>query len=165
MRCGAIPAIVAGHLQTASDALRIMIVGAFLCTMACILECVALYLWLFVIGATLMAIGQGFALTNIGVYICEIAPSRSHGKFVSLPQFGAAIGVYIKHFSCYGSIQSEGNMSWRLPYILQAALSTVWAVGSIFLPERPRWHILHERHRRSTLRCYGPKRCAFECAC
>jgi MFS family permease len=92
-----------------------------------------------------MGIGQGFALTNIGVYICEIAPSRSRGKFVSLPQFGAAIGVCVGYFSCYGSIHIKGDMSWRLPYILQAALAVLWATGSFFLPESPRWLILHGR--------------------
>jgi MFS family permease len=96
-----------------------------------------------------MGIGQGFALTNVGVYICEIAPSRSRGKFVSLPQFGAAIGVCIGYFSCYGSIYIDGNMSWRLPYILQAALSSVWAAGSFFLPESPRWLILHGKRRQA----------------
>jgi MFS family permease len=149
MLCGAIPATVAGHLADRFGRLRIMIAGAILCTIGCVLECAAFHLWLFLIGRALMGIGQGFALTNVGVYICEIAPSRSRGKFVSLPQFGAAIGVCIGYFSCYGSIHIDGDMSWRLPYILQAALSTLWAAGSFFLPESPRWLILHGRRRQA----------------
>ncbi|KAN0092447.1 general substrate transporter [Hyaloscypha variabilis] len=145
MLCGAIPATVAGHLADRFGRLRIMIAGAILCTIGCVLECAAFHLWLFLIGRALMGIGQGFALTNVGVYICEIAPSRSRGKFVSLPQFGAAIGLCIGYFSCYGSIHIDGDMSWRLPYILQAALSTLWAAGSFFLPESPRWLIQHGR--------------------
>ena len=120
-----------------------MIVGALLCTIGCVLECAASQFWLFLLGRALMGVGQGFALTNIGVYICEIAPSRSRGKFVSLPQFGAAIGVCTGYFTCYGSIHIEGHMSWRLPFVLQALLSTVWAAGSFFLSESPRWLILH----------------------
>jgi len=143
MLCGAIPATVAGHLADRFGRLRIIIVGAILCTIGCVLECAASHLSLFLFGRALMGIGQGFALTNIGVYICEIAPSRSRGKFVSLPQFGAALGVCVGYFSCYGSIHIAGNMSWRLPYILQAALSMIWAAGSFFLPESPRWLILH----------------------
>ncbi|KAF2685269.1 general substrate transporter [Lentithecium fluviatile CBS 122367] len=149
MLCGAIPATVAGHLADRFGRLHIMIAGAILCTIGCALECAAFHLWLFLIGRALMGIGQGFALTNVGVYICEIAPSRSRGKFVSLPQFGAAIGVCIGYFSCYGSIHIDGDMSWRLPYILQAALSTLWAAGSFFLPESPRWLILHGRRRQA----------------
>lgn len=149
MLCGAIPATVAGHLADRFGRLRIMIAGAILCTIGCVLECAAFHLWLFLIGRALMGIGQGFALTNVGVYICEIAPSRSRGKFVSLPQFGAATGVCIGYFSCYGSIRIDDDMSWRLPYILQAALSTLWAAGSFFLPESPRWLILHGRRRQA----------------
>ncbi|PSN64961.1 general substrate transporter [Corynespora cassiicola Philippines] len=149
MLCGAIPALIAGHLADRFGRLRIMIVGAILCTIGCVLECAAFYLWLFLIGRALMGIGQGFALTNVGVYICEIAPSRSRGKFVSLPQFGAAIGVCIGYFSCYGSIHIDGDMSWRLPYVLQAALSAIWAAGSFFLPESPRWLILHGKRRQA----------------
>jgi MFS family permease len=121
MLCGAIPAIVAGHLADRFGRLRIMIVGAILCTIGCVLE----------------------------VYICEIAPSRSRGKFVSLPQFGAAMGVCIGYFACYGSAHIAGGMSWRLPYILQAALATIWAVGSFFLPESPRWLILHGKREKA----------------
>jgi MFS family permease len=145
MLCGAIPATVAGYLADRFGRLRIMIAGAILCTIGCVLECAAFHLWLFLIGRALMGMGQGFALTNVGVYICEVAPSRSRGKFVSLPQFGAAIGVCIGYFSCYGSIHIDGSMSWRLPYIQQAALSAIWAAGSFFLPESPRWLILHGR--------------------
>jgi MFS family permease len=143
MLCGAIPAMVAGYLADRFGRLRIIIVGAVLCTIGCVLECAAFHSWLFLLGRALMGVGQGFALTNAGVYICEIAPSRSRGKFVSLPQFGAALGVCIGYFSCYGSIHIAGDMSWRLPYILQVVLSTIWAVGSFFLPESPRWLHLH----------------------
>ncbi|TVY82032.1 Hexose carrier protein HEX6 [Lachnellula suecica] len=145
MLCGAIPATVAGHLADRFGRLRTIIAGAILCTVGCVLECAAFHLWLFLIGRALMGMGQGFALTNVGVYICEIAPSRSRGKFVSLPQFGAAVGVCIGYFSCYGSIHIDGGMSWRLPYILQAVLSAIWAAGSFFLPESPRWLIQHGR--------------------
>jgi MFS family permease len=149
MLCGAVPAVVAGNLADRFGRLRIMIAGALLCTIGCVLECAASRSWLFLLGRALMGIGQGFALTNIGVYICEIAPSRSRGKFVSLPQFGAAIGVCTGYFACYGSIHIEGTMSWRLPFLLQAVLSTVWAVGSLFLGESPRWLILHGQRERA----------------
>lgn len=143
MLCGAIPAMIAGYLADRFGRLRVIIAGATLCTIGCVLECATFSLALFLVGRALMGIGQGFALTNVGVYICEIAPSRSRGRFVSLPSFGAAIGVCIGYFSCYGSIHIDGSMSWRLPYILQATLSSIWAVGSLFLPESPRWLILH----------------------
>ncbi|KAI4923572.1 uncharacterized protein J4E92_007546 [Alternaria infectoria] len=149
MLCGAIPATVAGYLADRFGRLRIIIVGAILFTIGCVLECAASHLSLFLVGRAIVGIGQGFALTNIGVYICEIAPSRNRGKFVSLPQFGAALGVCVGYFSCYGSIHINGNMSWRLPYILQAALSMVWAAGSFFLPESPRWLILHGQRLRA----------------
>lgn len=149
MLCGAIPAVIAGNLADRFGRLRIMIVGALLCTVGCVLECAASRSWLFLLGRALMGIGQGFALTNIGVYICEIAPSRSRGKFVSLPQFGAAVGVCTGYFVCYGSIHVEGTMSWRLPFMLQAILSTVWAAGSLTLGESPRWLILHGQRERA----------------
>ena len=69
MLCGAIPAAVAGHLADRFGRLRIMIAGAILCTIGCVLECAASHLWLFLVGRALMGIGQGFALTNAGLHI------------------------------------------------------------------------------------------------
>lgn len=80
MLCGAIPAIVADHPADRFRRLRIIIVGAILCTIGWVLVCAAFRLWLFLIGRAIMGIGQGFALTNIGIYICKIAPGRSRGE-------------------------------------------------------------------------------------
>lgn len=62
---------------------------------------------------------------------------------MSLPQFASAVGVCAGYFTCYGSIRIEGSMSWRLPFVIMAAMAAIMAGGCWFLPESPRWLILH----------------------
>lgn len=42
-------------------------------------------------------------------------------------------------FICYGTVNIPSSMSWRLPMVIQAAISFALAVSCAFLPPSPRW--------------------------
>jgi len=82
---------------------------------------------------------------NFTRYICEIAPSARRGMLVSMPQFMASLGICCGYFTCYGSVHIDSPMSWRLPFLLMAATAVILAVACFFLPQSPRWLLLHDR--------------------
>lgn len=48
-------------------------------------------------------------------------------------------------WACYGLANVKGNMSWRIPYIIQAVPACFIVVIAFFIPESPRW--LYTRNR------------------
>ena len=64
---------------------------------------------------------------------------------VSMPQFMATTGICAGYFTCYGTIHIGSSISWRLPFIIAAILAVGLAISCLYLPESPRWLLLHGR--------------------
>lgn len=80
------------------------------------------------------------------VYIAEISPTSTRGPLTTGPQLLITLGVMTGYFTSYGSSGIESSLSWRIPYILLAALSMLLCVSSFsLLPPSPRWLTLHGR--------------------
>ena len=76
-------------------------------------------------------------------YITEIAPRRRRGMLVSMPQFMATTGICAGYFTCYGTIHIASSISWRLPFVIAAILAVGLAISCLYLPQSPRWLLLH----------------------
>ena len=85
-------------------------------------------------------------------YICEIAPKKHRGTHTAMPQMMVPLGITIGYFTCYGTQHIGSSLSWRLPWIIQAISSVIYLVCCKFLPDSPRWLLLHRR-REKALRC------------
>ena len=64
---------------------------------------------------------------------------------VSIPQFMAAAGICAGYFTCYGSVNINSSISWRLPFILMAITGMMLAISCSYLPPSPRWLLVHDR--------------------
>ena len=64
---------------------------------------------------------------------------------VSMPQFMATTGICAGYFTCYGTIHIASSISWRLPFIIAAIIAVGLAISCLYLPESPRWLLLHGR--------------------
>lgn len=42
-------------------------------------------------------------------------------------------------WSCYGLVNVKGNMSWRIPFIIQAIPACIVVIVAFLIPESPRW--------------------------
>ncbi|RDW62103.1 hypothetical protein BP6252_11536 [Coleophoma cylindrospora] len=145
MVTGAVPGIFAGQLANRYGQLLVVMAGALVFTLGTALEAGSSKLPMFLVGRALAGIGEGMWLTNISVYITEIAPSAKRGTFVSMPQLMAAFGICAGYFTCYGSIHISSSLSWRLPFIIQSILAIVLAISCIYMPMSPRWLQLNNR--------------------
>lgn len=64
----------------------------------------------------------------------------------SVVQIGIVLGIAAGYFVTYGTSQLDGSLAWRIPFILQAVWSALYAfLCAVALPFSPRW--LHMRGR------------------
>lgn len=76
MLTGSLPAVFAGQIADRLGRLRVIVAGALVFMFGAVLQAAASKLQMFLIGRALCGIGEGLWLSNVAVYICEIAPSR-----------------------------------------------------------------------------------------
>lgn len=88
-----------------------------------------------------LAIGASSVVAPM--YITEIAPARNRGKLVATFQFNIVFGILVAYFSNY-LLQDMGNESWRWMLGVVAIPSFIYCVLMFFVPESPRWLIVHK---------------------
>jgi len=88
-------------------------------------------------------LGVGASSVTAPIYISEISPAAKRGRLVALFQFNIVFGILISYFSNY-LIGYTGENAWRLMLGIQAIPSLFFLVLLRFIPESPRWLILHK---------------------
>lgn len=90
----------------------------------------------------------GFAIGASSVvapmYISEIAPAKNRGKLVATFQFNIVFGILIAYLSNYLLEGVGGNNSWRLMLGVVAIPALIYSILVVFVPESPRWLIVHK---------------------
>ncbi|MGJ1324124.1 sugar porter family MFS transporter [Sphingobacterium faecium] len=105
------------------------------------------YDWsLFLIFRFLGGIGVGVSSVTAPIYITEISPAKSRGKLVGLFQFNVVLGILIAYLSNY-LIGQWGEESWRWMLGVQAFPAALFFILIFFIPESPRWLLLHRNRR------------------
>lgn len=85
-------------------------------------------------------IGVGMASMLSPMYISEVAPAHLRGRMVALNQLTIVIGILITNLVNY-SFASHGDDAWRWMFGLGVIPSALFFLGSLGLPESPRWLI------------------------
>ncbi|KAH6652271.1 general substrate transporter [Truncatella angustata] len=147
MLTAAIPSIFAGQLADSLGRIKVISLGALLFGIGAAIEGSSNGLPQFLVGRAIAGLGEGVYLSNVSVYICEIAPYKHRGILAGLPQFMATAGVCIGYFTCYGTIAIQSTLAWRVPYIIQCLLTILFIASCIILPDSPRWLMTHGRRQ------------------
>ncbi|KAK6202238.1 hypothetical protein LQW54_008951 [Pestalotiopsis sp. IQ-011] len=147
MLTGAVPSVFGGQLADSLGRLKVITLGAVLFGVGAAIEGSASSLVQFLAGRAIAGFGQGVFLSNVSVYICEIAPVKHRGILAGLPQFMATAGICVGYFTCYGTVSIQSGMAWRIPYIIQCVISALFVAGCMIIPDSPRWLMLHGRRQ------------------
>ncbi|KAL7629767.1 hypothetical protein AAE478_001290 [Parahypoxylon ruwenzoriense] len=145
MLTGTLPSLFAGHFADKFGRITVIIPGALLFGVGALIEGLARSLAQFIAGRAIAGFGEGMILSNITVYICEIAPLKYRGTLSGLPQFLATAGICAGYFTCYGTVNIQSDMAWRLPYIFQCTVASILAWACLLLPDSPRWLMVQGR--------------------
>uniref|UniRef100_A0A060TBY6 ARAD1B12518p n=1 Tax=Blastobotrys adeninivorans TaxID=409370 RepID=A0A060TBY6_BLAAD len=92
-----------------------------------------------VIGRFIAGFAIGFASSQVPVYIAELSPKNIRGRLVGIFQWAITWGIMIMFYIGFGCSYIDGVGSFRLAWGLQIVPGLLLLVGTLFLPESPRW--------------------------
>ncbi|CDO73512.1 hypothetical protein BN946_scf185013.g147 [Trametes cinnabarina] len=97
--------------------------------------------WTMVVGRIISGLGVGLLSTIVPIYQSEISPPNHRGALACMEFtgniFGYASSVWIDYFCSF----IESDLSWRIPLFIQCVIGAILALGSLAMPESPRWLI------------------------
>lgn len=104
-----------------------------------------------VAGRIILGVAIGVGSFTAPLYLAEIAPKRIRGLLVSLNQLAITVGIVFSYLINYYFSTSE-QWPWMLGLGVVPAI--ILLLGTIYLPESPRWMILKgwDQKARSVLR-------------
>ncbi|KAG8218823.1 general substrate transporter [Butyriboletus roseoflavus] len=114
--------------------------GAIMYLIAAFIQIFAPNLGALIAGRSIQGIGVGILSMTVPVLQCEIAPGHARGLFVCIEYICLNIGYAISAWVGFGFFFAmPSEISWRGPYVVQAALAAILVAWTFILPETPRW--------------------------
>ena len=97
-------------------------------------------------GRALNYLYMGMELAVIPLYQAEITPLRARGAMVATYNTSLALGMLVMSSICRGTSSIRGKASYLIPLGLFYLVPVIVLFFSFFIPESPRWLVLHDRH-------------------
>ncbi|KIY50577.1 sugar transporter STP1 [Fistulina hepatica ATCC 64428] len=79
--------------------------------------------------------------TIVPIYQSEISPPDHRGALACMEFTGNIIGYSFSVWTDYFCSFIDSDLSWRIPLFLQCVIGSILALGSLVMPESPRWLI------------------------
>ncbi|KAJ5923978.1 Low-affinity glucose transporter HXT1 [Penicillium verhagenii] len=109
-------------------------------------------------GRWVMGLGVGALSSVVPMYQSESAPRQVRGAMVSAFQLFVAFGIFISYIVNFGTARIDSTASWRITMGIGFAWPLILGVGTLFLPESPRFAYRHgrvEEARQVMAKLYG----------
>ena len=119
-------------------------IGAIVFTIGGVLQGTAYGLPQLIIGRVIAGAAVGTLSTIIPVYNAELSSPEVRGVMNTLFQLTITLGILLAFLLNLG-FKTLHPWGWRLSLSIQSAFSIVLLVGSILLPESPRWYMIKRR--------------------
>ncbi|KAL8792634.1 MAG: hypothetical protein Q9195_004762 [Heterodermia aff. obscurata] len=144
--------LFAGAISDTLGRTRSLAIGALLFAMGAAVEAAAVNLGMFITGRCVVGFGEGVFLSTLVVYVAEIAPPRQRGPLCTVVQLFITLGLVLGFFVCYGTVNIDSSLSWRIPLAFQSGIAFVLSIASFFyLPQSPRWLAYKGRKEEASL--------------
>ncbi|KAK6365467.1 hypothetical protein LTS17_011186 [Exophiala oligosperma] len=97
--------------------------------------------WQIMVGRFINTAALGLLANTLPVYLAEVAPLRLRGSLINVYQFSIGIGAVLVGTINWGMNTRTDQWAYRLVLLIQVPLALVFAIGSFFIVESPRWLI------------------------
>lgn len=97
----------------------------------------------FLIARLIGGIGIGVSTVAAPLYISEIAPAQYRGRLAGMFQFNIVFGILVAYLS-NTLLAGVGEDAWRWMLGVAAFPSLIYTLLTIWLPESPRWLVVHQ---------------------
>ena len=121
-----------------------MAVGCVLVIIATFIQtyCPRFIIAAFLVGLTIIGVGQGVALTSGPIYIGELSPAHIRGKIMTFWQLFYSVGSFIcfwVNYACSKNASHMGEWDWRTVIIFQLLVPVIILILLWTIPDTPRW--------------------------
>lgn len=148
--CGS---VLTGGLSDRLGRKKLLLAAALLFAISSVLTGLASTFTWFVVWRIVGGVAIGMASNLSPMYIAEIAPSHLRGRLVSVNQLTIVIGILAAQIINWRiadavpqgataemiAMSWNGQYGWRLMFAVVAVPSLLFFVGSLLVPESPRW--------------------------
>jgi len=140
--CGGciIGALLTSRLSNEFGRKAILMLSSATLLLAQLIMMVAMNLWIFLVGRSLVGVSAGLAFTLAPMYIAELVPRAHRGFFVSMLEQASSMGLLFGFASA-----SMQEVSFRHHAIVGASIPVVALVLLPLVAESPRWLIGQKR--------------------
>ncbi|KAL8733197.1 MAG: hypothetical protein Q9166_002214 [cf. Caloplaca sp. 2 TL-2023] len=134
-----ISSLASGHVSDRISRKWGILTGGLLTLIGTIISAASPTFASLIVARLITGAGAGQAIAVSTVYLIEVAPYDTRGVVACLLQSYIVLGITAGYFIAYGSQRMGGSMSWRLPFVVQAAVATLLCLGMVYMPFSPRW--------------------------
>lgn len=138
----AVGALFSGWLSRKFGRKKVLVLAAAIFTVATVFTVLVHEFNLFLAARFIMGLGVGVASFVAPLYLSEIAPFKIRGALIAMYQLMITIGIFLMFIS-NASLEHTG--SWRLMLAVLLVPSVIMLIGTLTLPESPRWMALEGR--------------------
>ncbi|KAE8150909.1 hypothetical protein BDV25DRAFT_139345 [Aspergillus avenaceus] len=123
-----------------------ILAGCVVLSIGAALQCSAYTIPHMIVGRIVAGVGNGLNTSTIPVWHSELSKAESRGKGLAIELAINIFGVMTAYWVDYGMSYVTNEAQFRFPIALQILFAILTFIGSISLPESPRWLIAHGRH-------------------
>ncbi len=142
-------ALIAALLSDKYGRKYLLIADAIIYALGAILSGLTIDLAMLLISRTLIGIAVGADSAIATSYIAEYAPKEKRGKLAIMQQWVLTVGIltaYLVGILTFALAPGLAfTLDWRILLILAAVPALIGLGFRIYMPESPRWLILHEK--------------------
>ncbi|KAG6896361.1 hypothetical protein C0992_008766 [Termitomyces sp. T32_za158] len=133
--------IAAGRVGDLNGRRGTLFAGAVVFTIGGAIQTFATGFWSMIVGRLVSGFGVGLLSTIVPIYQSEISPPNHRGALACMEFTGNIIGYSTSVWTDYFCSFLESDLSWRIPLFVQCLIGLILAMGSLVMPESPRWLI------------------------
>lgn len=133
-----ISSLIVGRIGDILGRRKTILYGSMIFFVGGALQTFAKSMKMMMVGRIIAGLGVGMLSTIVPVYQSEISPPHNRGKLACIEFSGNIIGyassVWVDYFCGY----IEGDLSWRLPLLMQCVMGALLGLGALIIVESPR---------------------------
>ncbi|MDR1696550.1 MAG: sugar porter family MFS transporter [Endomicrobium sp.] len=118
---------------------KMVLLAAFIFALGAVLSAVAGNPAVLIISRIILGLAVGGASALVPLYLAEMAPAKSRGTLSTLNQLMITIGILSAYI--VNLIFADSAYGWRIMLGFAAIPAVILFVGTLYLPESPRWLI------------------------
>ncbi|KAI9461812.1 general substrate transporter [Boletus coccyginus] len=133
--------IAAGRVGDIIGRKGTLFTGAFVFTIGGVVQTFTTGFYVMIIGRVISGFGVGLLSTIVPIYQSEISPPNHRGALACMEFTGNIAGYATSVWTDYFCSFLDSHLSWRIPLFIQCVIGAILAIGSLVMPESPRWLI------------------------